>query len=113
MHGGRVLIFGVVLLAVACSEQADLDETRRRGDRIVSALESYRTTEGEYPTTLEELTPDYLPEIPTPTWGLRTWVYEHLTDGFGLAVHESRRTGDGNAHWYAWLGPEHGWQFGD
>jgi hypothetical protein len=66
-----------------------------------------------YPNSLAELVPEFLDQVPEPTWGLQVWIYGREPSGFSLQVHESSRTGDGNAHWFAYLGQVQGWQMGD
>lgn len=101
----------IAVLGVSCG--GGLAETERRGDRVVAALEAYRSLNGEYPSALAELTPECIAEIPVPTWGMRKWLYNRDADGFWLRVNESPATGDGDAHWFAFLGPKRGWQTGD
>ncbi len=46
------------------------DKTTARGDLIVAALEAHRTATGRYPSTLAELVPQHLPEVPLTKLGL-------------------------------------------
>jgi hypothetical protein len=60
-----------VLFAIAVSacnkwSDAQVAETKRRGDIICQAIESYRAKTGKYPFKLEELRPEFLREIPQP-----------------------------------------------
>lgn len=79
----------------------------------MNALKRYHADHGQYPATLDDLTPHYLQEIPPPTWGLRTWYYSPNATSFQIGVDESKYTGDGNSHWFRYLGDKHGWQTGD
>ena len=38
---------------------------RNEGDTIVVALEAYKATHGQYPQTLDQLVPEYMPALPT------------------------------------------------
>lgn len=113
----RTALLPVLLAAAAaasgCSGDSSLDETRAAGDRILAALEAHREKTGAYPATLAKLVPQYLDPLPAPAWGTGKWQYSVEDDGPRLWVDESARTGDGNAHWYGWLGRESGWQLGD
>jgi hypothetical protein len=114
----RSLIPLVALLACfgGC-EAGQLKETSSRGDVILKALDRYKADNGDYPTNLKDLCPKYLNEIPAPTWGLRTWVYDQPSSSHRgypyLKVNEDEHTGDGNSHWFQYLGPQWGWQRGD
>ena len=113
----KILVYILLLVFMAgfvgCSDKGQLDETERRGNLIIQALKSFHSKHGTYPASLKALVPDYLPEIPKPTWGLQVWKYSGNHTDFSLGVDESRKTGDGNAHWYRYSGEAHGWQLGD
>jgi hypothetical protein len=110
-----VILASLVALAlVAYRSIGSLEETKRSGDLIVKALGKFRAEHNRYPLTLAELCPTYLETIPTPIWGLRVWNYQRTPGGdFYLGVNEDEHTGDGNSHWFRYLGPTHGWQIGD
>ena len=44
------------------------------GNRIVQAIEAYRTAKGEYPSALEDLSPTFLSDIPITSTG-QTYFY--------------------------------------
>jgi type II secretory pathway pseudopilin PulG len=113
-HKEFVLLLLSSLVFAGCSNsQPQLKETEQRGNKIIQALKRYRTDTGDYPKTLVELSPKYLQEIPLPTWGLKEWIYEADANSFNLQVNETIYTGDGNSHWFRYLGEMHGWQTGD
>jgi hypothetical protein len=92
---------------------ASVDETTRRGDVLVQALNKYRADHGRFPRSLAELSPQYLKEIPQPDWGLRRWIYEPSESDFYLKVNETEHTGDGDSHWLRYEGEKSGWRMGD
>ena len=113
---GRLLI-GISLIGLGiagCGDRQDgVDETKRRGDLIVQALNKYYAVKKQYPATLDDLCPQYLREIPGPTWGLEAWIYEPRKSDFQLQVNETSRTGDGDSYWLRFEGEKWGWQMGD
>ncbi len=66
--GGRdrgpalALLGGAVLIALGLAGNVALAERRAR--RLVTAIEAYRSANGQYPRSLPELVPKYLSEIP-------------------------------------------------
>ena len=60
---------------------AQVAETKRRGDTICRAIEAYRARAGKVPGNLKELQPDFLAEIPQPTVGKKVWEYATYEDG--------------------------------
>lgn len=73
----------LLLLLTACSDWSDaaVAETKRRGDVICRAIESYRGRYGKVPSSLSELQPEFLSEIPQPTVGRKTWGYASYESG--------------------------------
>ncbi|MFN3195979.1 MAG: hypothetical protein ACE364_08530 [Chlorobiota bacterium] len=62
----NILLFLILTIPLNyCGDIAvDVEETKKRGDRIVKALDSYYEDFKEYPQRLELLVPYYLDEIP-------------------------------------------------
>lgn len=58
--------------------------TQSRGDRIALALEKYREEKGYYPFELQDLTPKYLPRIPTPLY-VGT-VFDYRAEGIDVST---------------------------
>jgi hypothetical protein len=92
---------------------APVDETKRRGDVLIQALNKYHADNGRFPSALAELSPRYLKEIPEPDWGLRRWLYEASESDFYLQVNETERTPDGDSHWLRYDGEISRWRMGD
>lgn len=86
-----VVTGGVFVLALGVYAFYELSRDRKQetiviGTTIVSALESYRSTNGYYPQNINSLLPQYMSSIPQPTWG-EGWDYRLLEDGhFELLV---------------------------
>jgi hypothetical protein len=84
----------LALLLVVCLagcdnwSDAQVAETKRRGDIICRALEEYRVRTGKVSDNLKQLQRDFLPEIPEPTVGKRAWTYETYQSGrsYNLSV---------------------------
>ena len=108
----RFLVLPVFLCLVGCSDKQQIAETEQRGNRIVDALETFRSDNGHYPQSLLELSPKYLSDIPSPIWGLRKWEYQVNKGQFELGVNESIHTGDGVSQWLRYYGRKH-WEMGD
>jgi len=53
------------------------DESKMIGDRITSALATYRADHLEFPARLDLLVPKYIP----PVAGSKTWIYKTEEDG--------------------------------
>jgi hypothetical protein len=49
--------------------------TQTRANELIDALERHRAAKGEYPVSLEELSPAYIERIEAPLLGDRKWRY--------------------------------------
>jgi hypothetical protein len=106
-------VVGVLLLSKGWfGDRTKIDETTKRGDVIIRALEQFRADSGHYPKSLSELQPKYIKKIPQPIWGLESWQYKADESEFTLRVNESTDTGDGI---HLWLRNRNnsGWKMGD
>ena len=65
---------------------AQMKESRLRGNRIIEALEQYKTTQSFYPGTLQELVPTFLADIQNPLCGTRLWHYEVYGGGHQFSL---------------------------
>jgi hypothetical protein len=88
------LLAGIGIYAWAHHDQADLEESKRLGAEIVTALHAHRASTGTYPAELEELVPAYLTSLRQPSWGAGRWTYRRYTPAEvkveGLAPAEGR-----------------------
>lgn len=64
--------------AITTFDQSEVD---RRGLRTLLALERYRLAHASYPTTLDDLVPEFLPEAPIDPWTGQPLCYRRLDDG--------------------------------
>ena len=108
-----ILFVGLILAFFSVSGQDAIKETAKRGNIVVDALERYHADHGKFPDALVVMTPEYLPNIPLPTWGLGEWIYVPTGSDFDLRVNESKNTGDGNSRWLRYFGRDKGWSTGD
>jgi hypothetical protein len=78
--GGGCVVWGVVSGVVEehyYFTSARVAETQSRGDQIVGALKAYNAKNGRYPSSLDELVPAFIAEIPTPICGEPVWHYDY------------------------------------
>jgi len=82
-----VLAAGLGVFLYAHRDQDDLEGTKDRGEQIVTALEAYRSAEGEYPDSLPQLAPRFVPQVEPPLWGMQQWRYRLVSaEIFQLSV---------------------------
>jgi hypothetical protein len=67
-----IAVYSFAALAAITITGQMRDLVHGRAERIITACEQYRTKTGRYPETLEQLVPDYLPEIPSAQRSLLT-----------------------------------------
>ena len=60
---------------------SEVAETKQRGDVICHAIDAYRAKKGKYPPRLEDLQPEFLPEIPQPIVGHKQWEHMLIDQG--------------------------------
>jgi hypothetical protein len=65
-----IAIYVMMMASVVATIQANNALARRRADRLVTALEQYRSTTGDYPAHLMDLVPEYLPSVPVAKYTL-------------------------------------------
>ena len=103
----------VAVFAFLVWKRHELHETKRNGETIVRALETFHTDHGFYPESLSELTPTCISEIPPARRGEALWIYHREEGGFSLQANEDERTGDGNSHWLEYNTTWRNWERGD
>jgi hypothetical protein len=86
------------LLVGGCTpDKTSVVNDQSAGDKIVAALEGYKTDRGHYPDHLDELVPKYISAIKPPGYGQKKWDYNHLAtpDSFGLYMWGRKAYQDG------------------
>jgi hypothetical protein len=80
-----VTVCAITAVHIGCEHVSDLwagwskqqiDESKRRGNDIIAALEAYKKEQSAYPERLDMLVPKYLPKIEPPVVGGPVWHYE-------------------------------------
>lgn len=68
--------------------EADYDESLRRGDQLVAALDRWRAVHGDFPQRIDDLVPAQLESIQRPLVGKGRWAYHRSTpDRFVLEMY--------------------------
>jgi len=72
------VIFGCVFMYadVYAMDAADYQQGQTRASDLLAALQTYKSATGKYPATLDDLVPQYILQIPRPTW---RYEYEYVT----------------------------------
>jgi hypothetical protein len=88
LAGPLYTILATVLLISVSALAQHIDfrqETTRRAERTVQAIESYHERNGNYPETLSQLTPRYILSLPKPMiiYG-QDWCYQSGSDYYRL-----------------------------
>jgi hypothetical protein len=101
-----VLLFGLILFG--CSQDESIIASKANGEVIVRALEAYKNDHGIYPLSLNDLTPQYLREIPAPSYGKKEWDYICVSkdNSYRLFVWGKWIISDG----YMYNDDTHGWE---
>jgi hypothetical protein len=60
---------------------SNVEDSKKQGDRITSALAAYRADKLAFPANLELLVPNYIPKIEPPLSGNGRWLYKTLEKG--------------------------------
>jgi hypothetical protein len=60
----RAVIYGAAVVMTIIAVKGNVWLAEKRGARIATAVKRYRAANGAYPERLEQLVPNYLPEIP-------------------------------------------------
>jgi hypothetical protein len=55
--------------------QRSIEHSKLGGNKIIAALEKYKKAEGVYPESLEQMIPNYLDQIVSPSYGEQVWRY--------------------------------------
>jgi hypothetical protein len=83
--------------------------------RLAAALAVYRAEHGQYPDTLDELTPEIVPQLPLDLYSDQPFIYRRDADGQGYVLYSVYLNGvdDGGTDWRGeivkeqWVDPPH------
>ncbi len=73
-RGGKVKVllkisaYGLCLGGILLAHAMHRADARENAAPLIAAIEHYHLKNGTYPQTTKELVPDYLAELPRPTW---------------------------------------------
>jgi hypothetical protein len=107
-------VVGFIGLYAVLSRPFQFREQARRGQPIVRAIEEFKKQTGEYPVTLGDLVPKYLPEAPEtpdrPNHKSEGWEYCTLTSGVTVTYRLRYYLGKGGVEYEppVWLGNDEG-----
>jgi hypothetical protein len=101
MKPSVTVLFIVVVFLSACDRTTDFKVQAYAGNRIVSAINAYKSVIGKYPTALSDLVPKYL--LKHKSTG---WEYRIVTNGLMISYSLSYDTGRGGVeyeptNWFA------------
>ncbi|MEN6386065.1 MAG: hypothetical protein ABFD79_12830 [Phycisphaerales bacterium] len=101
-----LFIFVMLLFIVGCeniptpkgssTSSSNVEESKKRGNRITSALAAYRADHLAFPANLSLLVPKYIPKIEPPLSGGK-WTYQTFEKGqrynlnFGKCLFDSQQ----------------------
>ena len=74
-----VVAAGAGVYAYAHRDERALEESKRRGEQLVAALDAYQLARGSFPAQLDELVPGHIATIEQPIWGLQRWRYRRYS----------------------------------
>ena len=63
-----LIAFSLIVFCMSCNNTSSekVYEAIKRGDKIISALESFYKEDGTYPKSLQDLVPNYISLLPNP-----------------------------------------------
>ena len=67
-------------------DQQAQKQTIEAAQPLIEAIKAYTETNSKVPPSLEDLTPNWITEIPTPIVGSRQWSYSLTKRGYDLRV---------------------------
>lgn len=74
-----VVAAGAGVYAYAHRDESALEDSKRRGEQLVAALDAYQRERGSFPEQLDELVPEHIATIEQPIWGLQRWRYRRYS----------------------------------
>ncbi|MEZ6242121.1 MAG: hypothetical protein R3B57_03680 [Phycisphaerales bacterium] len=91
---------------------ANIARSRAHADLVIAALGQYYADHGVYPELLDDLSPNYLANLPAPTAGIDHWIYASTDAGREFVLQFSANRYDDPTSWYdsrhdGWFIQEH------
>jgi len=80
--------------------EQNIMRSQQRGETIVTALNTYQSTHGLYPESLDPLLAESLDRIPRPVAGVDNWSYASVEGGSGFVLQFSANKYDDPTSWY-------------
>ncbi len=78
----RELVLGIVIPSFnKVATSLDIHQVILDGTRLMLAIELFKAESGEYPASLADLAPAYLPAIPTDPFTAKPYIYRRLKPG--------------------------------
>ena len=114
MRAVSFLCAGAAILLSACSRNDEFLAQAHAGQPIVRAIEDYQKKAGNYPTSLADLTPKYLPTVPDlrddSKHKFTGWDYRLVTNGTVVAYRLRYYLGKGGVEYEPpdWIGNDEG-----
>lgn len=114
MKLSSILFVGTVGFLSACGRTGEFRAQALAGQPIVRAIDKYRDQTGSYPTSLTNLVPNYLAEVPDiadeANRKLPGWEYRTLTNGSVVSFSLRYYMGRGGVEYEAgkWIGNNEG-----
>jgi hypothetical protein len=109
-----VIVCGIIILRVMFSRTREFRAQARAGQPIVRAIEDYRKQNGNYPVSLADLAPKYLPTVPDmpdeSKSKFRGWDYRTVTNGVAVSYTLRYYMGRGGVEYEPpkWIGNDEG-----
>lgn len=85
----KVLIYGSIVIAVFTSNSINNKIAQNRANDLVLIIENFHQVTGDYPKTLNDLVPSYLPTVPKAkyTLGFNSFKYSNEEGSISLFYH--------------------------
>jgi hypothetical protein len=82
----KVLIYGVIVIAVFTSNTINNKIAQNRANDLVLIIENFHQVTGDYPKTLNDLVPSYLPKVPKAKYTLGFNSFNYINDQGSISL---------------------------
>jgi hypothetical protein len=85
----KILIYGFTVIAVFTSNSINNKIAQNRANELILVIENFHQVTGDYPKSLNDLVPSYLPKIPKAkhTLGFNSFKYINYEGSISLFYH--------------------------